>query len=78
MNIQFAEDSVPKFHEDLVAVGTIQPQLTVLDGKIICVHMSFAEEYNLKPAGALISTCDDLKGRRAGKRGFPESGASGG
>ncbi len=45
-------------------IEQIQPQLTVFDGKIIFVHSRFAEEYNLKPAGALISTYPELIKRR--------------
>jgi len=45
-------------------VSEIQPQLTILDGKIIFVHSDFAKEYNLRPAGALISTYKELKARR--------------
>jgi predicted amidohydrolase YtcJ len=43
----------------------IEPQLTVFDGKIVFVHPQFSQEYNLKPAGAVISTYKDLVARRA-------------
>jgi hypothetical protein len=42
-------------------VPTIRPQLTVFDGKIVYVHKQFSDEYNLKPAGAVISTYEDLR-----------------
>ena len=45
-------------------IATIQPQMTVFDGKIVFVHSQFAQEYNLKPAGAIVSTYEELKARR--------------
>jgi hypothetical protein len=45
-------------------VKNMQPQLTVFDGKIVFVHSDFAKEYNLKPAGAVVSTYKELVGRR--------------
>jgi predicted amidohydrolase YtcJ len=45
-------------------VSDIQPQLTVLDGKIVFVHTQFANEYNLRPQGAVVSTFEELKTRR--------------
>jgi hypothetical protein len=33
----------------------------VFDGKIVYVHKQFSDEYNLKPAGAVISTYEDLR-----------------
>ena len=48
---------------------TIQPQLTIFDGKMVYVHPQFAQEYNLKPNGAVISTYKDLASRRAGNGG---------
>jgi predicted amidohydrolase YtcJ len=41
-------------------IGNIQPQVTVFDGRIVFVHPSFAEEYSLRPEGAVIMTYDDL------------------
>jgi hypothetical protein len=35
-----------------------------MDGKIVFVHPGFASEYNLRPAGAVISTFPELKARR--------------
>ena len=52
-------------------IGSIRPQLTVFDGKPIFVHPSFSAEYNLKPAGALITTYEDLVKTRK-----PRSGAT--
>ena len=45
-------------------IHQMQPQITVFDGKVVFVHTKFAEEYNLKPAGALVSTYKDLVARR--------------
>jgi predicted amidohydrolase YtcJ len=45
-------------------VHTIQPQLTVFDGKPVFIHTSFANEYNFKPSGVLVSTYNDLKAKR--------------
>jgi predicted amidohydrolase YtcJ len=45
-------------------VSEIQPQLTILDGKIVFVHSNFANEYNLRPSGAIVSTFAELKARR--------------
>ena len=42
----------------------LQSRFTVLGGKIIYVHPDFAQEYNLRPAGAVVSTYDELKARR--------------
>jgi hypothetical protein len=47
----------------------IRPLVTVLDGKIIYVHRQFSDENNLKPAGAVISTYDDLR-KALGGAGF--------
>ena len=38
--------------------------LTLLGGKFIFLHPDFANEYNLRPAGAVISTLEDLQARR--------------
>ncbi len=38
--------------------------LTLLGGKFIFLHTDFANEYNLRPAGAVISTLEDLEARR--------------
>jgi len=50
-------------------VAKIQPQVTIFDGKIVFVHTQFAQEYNLRPAGAVISTYKELTKRRNGNGG---------
>ena len=50
-------------------VAKIQPQLTVFDGNIVFVHTAFSQEYNLRPAGAVISTYQELMKRRNGNGG---------
>lgn len=45
-------------------VHTIQPQLTIFDGKPAFIHTNFASEYNFRPAGVLVSTYKDLTARR--------------
>ena len=45
-------------------IHLVTPQLTMLDGKIVYLHTDFANEYNLKPAGALITTYQDLLKKR--------------
>jgi predicted amidohydrolase YtcJ len=52
-------------------IHEIQPQVTVFDGKIVFVHSQFAQEYNVRPAGAVISTYDELIARR------PDTGGGG-
>jgi len=46
-------------------VSDIQPQLTMMNGKIVFVHTDFANEYSLRPSGAVVSTFKDLKARRS-------------
>ena len=41
-------------------IHTIQPQLTIFDGKPVFVHSAFAQEYNFHPSGVLVSTYKDL------------------
>jgi predicted amidohydrolase YtcJ len=53
-------------------VPNIRPLVTVFDGKIVYVNSQFSEETNLKPAGAVISTYEDLRRASAG------AGAGGG
>jgi predicted amidohydrolase YtcJ len=43
----------------------VRPLVTVFDGKLVYVHKDFSAEYNLRPAGAVISTYDELR-RSAG------------
>ena len=45
-------------------IHQMQPQITVIGGKGVFVHKKFAEEYNFKSAGALVSTYKDLVTRR--------------
>jgi hypothetical protein len=45
-------------------IETIQPQLTIFDGKPVFVHSQFAQEYNFRPSGAVVSTYKDLIARR--------------
>ena len=45
-------------------IHNVAPQLTLFNGKIVYLHTNFANEYNLKPAGALISTYQDLLKKR--------------
>jgi predicted amidohydrolase YtcJ len=52
----------------------IQPQLVVFDGKPVYVHTAFANEYNLKPAGAAVSTYQDLIKRRTPRSGVSTGG----
>ena len=50
-------------------VHEIRPQLTMLGGKVIYLHPDFAQEYNLKPSGAVIASQEDLRKRRSGRVG---------
>jgi predicted amidohydrolase YtcJ len=47
-------------------VSDIAPQITMVGGKIVFVHTNFADEYNLRPAGAIVSTYQDLIKRQRG------------
>jgi predicted amidohydrolase YtcJ len=48
-------------------VNTIQPQLTMVDGRIAYLHPNFAREYNLNPQGAVIATYQELFAKRTNK-----------
>ena len=48
-------------------IKNIQPQLTIFDGRPVFVHTNFAQEYNWRPKGAVISTYKDLIARRKGR-----------
>ena len=50
-------------------IHTIEPQVTVFDGKIVFVHPAFSKEYDLRPVGAVISTTKDLRARRNAQAG---------
>ena len=52
--------------EDISEIGTL---VTMIGGKFMFLHSDFANEYNLRPTGALISTLEDLQKRRPA-RGF--------
>jgi predicted amidohydrolase YtcJ len=45
-------------------VETIQPQLTMVGGKIVFLSPNFADEAKVKPAGVVISTYKELRKRR--------------
>jgi len=55
-------------------IHTIQPQLTIFDGQPVFVHTTFAQEYNFRPSGVLVSTYQDLIKRRVS----PSNRAGGG
>jgi predicted amidohydrolase YtcJ len=55
-------------------ISKIQPQVTVFDGKIVYVHTNFANENNLRPSGAIISTYQDLIKRRVPREGVSTGG----
>ncbi len=52
-------------------ISEIQPQVTVFDGKIVFVHPQSAQEYNLRPAGAVIATYQELLARRPSENQQP-------
>jgi predicted amidohydrolase YtcJ len=41
-------------------ISEIESNLTIMDGRIVYVNKNFAEEHNLRPAGAVISTYQEL------------------
>ncbi len=47
-------------------ISEIQTLMTMMGGKFIFLHNDFANEYNLRPEGATISTREDLVARRPG------------
>ncbi len=47
-------------------IAEIQTLMTMMGGKFIFLHNDFANEYNLRPEGATISTREDLVARRPG------------
>jgi predicted amidohydrolase YtcJ len=55
-------------------IADIQPQLTIFDGRFVFVHSDFSKEYELQPAGAVISTYEDLIKGRVGEAGFSSGG----
>jgi predicted amidohydrolase YtcJ len=50
-------------------IHAMAPRVTIFDGKIVFVHTDFANEYNLRPPGAVISTNKELVGRKNGQGG---------
>jgi predicted amidohydrolase YtcJ len=57
---------------------TIEPLLTMMNGRIVFVQTGFADENNLRPTGAVISTYSELKSQRPAGGGFQMVGDSGG
>ena len=45
-------------------ISEIRPLLTMMGGRIVFLRTDFADENNLRPAGAAISTYEDLQARR--------------
>ena len=45
-------------------ISEIRALVTMIGGKFMFLHSDFANEYNLRPAGTLISTLEDLRSRR--------------
>ena len=48
-------------------ISEIQALVTMIGGKFMFLHSDFANEYNLRPAGTLISTWENLRSRRPEK-----------
>ena len=42
-------------------IKDVRPLITIFDGKIVFVNSDYANETNLKPAGAIISTFDEIR-----------------
>ncbi len=47
-------------------ISEIQTLMTMMGGKFIFLHTDFANEYDLRPEGAIISTYEELVNRRSG------------
>ncbi len=45
-------------------ISEIRSLMTMLGGKVVFLRPDFADEYSLRPAGALISTYEELLARR--------------
>ncbi len=45
-------------------ISEIRSLLTMVGGRLVFLHTDFASEHNLRPAGAVISTYEDLRERR--------------
>ena len=48
-------------------VSEIRPRMTMLDGDIIYLHPQFAQEHNLRPAGAIVASYEELIARRTSR-----------
>ncbi|MBI4480258.1 MAG: amidohydrolase family protein [Acidobacteria bacterium] len=55
-------------------IGDLVPQLVLFDGKIANVSPAFSNEYNLRPAGAIIATYADLARARVPRQGVGGGG----
>ena len=49
-------------------LSEMQTQMTVFNGEVIFVHPQFAQEYSLRPSGAVIATYEELTARRTARR----------
>ena len=58
-------------------ISEVQPQITMLDGKVVFVHADFARESNFRPAGSLVSTYQNLKARRPQQLSAAETSGGG-
>jgi len=45
-------------------ISEIRPVVTMMGGQIVFLRTDYSDEYNLKPAGAEISTYEELQARR--------------
>ena len=59
-------------------IHTIEPLLTMMNGKIVFVQTGFSTENSLKPTGAVVSTYKELVARRPAGGGFTMVGEGGG
>ena len=50
----------------VLEISEIRPLVTMVGGKFVFLRTDFSDEYNLKPAGAEISTYEELQARREG------------
>ena len=51
-------------------IRNITSLLTIMDGRVRFIDRGFAEEYNLHPTGAVVSTLKELKAAVSGRGGF--------